>query len=173
MKALFLDRDGIINVKADGDYIKVASEFVFIDEILNVLKHAKTMGYLLIMVSNQQGVGKGLMTLKQLEDVNNFMQGQLKSRLGFALDELYVSTDLEGSGSKRRKPAPGMLIEAIKNNTLTPSQCWFIGDNLSDALAGRAAGVQTILIGDFPPTAATIVVESVLKFRDIMHLVLI
>ncbi|MBI2794114.1 MAG: HAD-IIIA family hydrolase [Ignavibacteria bacterium] len=173
MKALFLDRDGIINVKADGDYIKVASEFVFIDEILNVLKHAKEMGYLLIMVSNQQGVGKGLMTQNQLEDVNNFMQEQLRGRLGYALDELYVCTDLEGSGSTRRKPAPGMLIEAIENNVLTPSACWFIGDNLSDALAGRAAGVQTILIGEFPPTAATVVVESMLQFRTIMHRIFI
>lgn len=173
MKALFLDRDGIINVKVDGDYIKVPEEFVVIDEIFNVLKHAKKMGYLLIMVSNQQGVGKGLMTQNQLEDVNNFMQEQLRGRLGHALDELYVCTDLEGSGSQRRKPAPGMLIEAIENYALTPSSCWFLGDNLSDALAGRAAGVHTILIGDFPPTAATVVVASMLQLQNIMHQIII
>lgn len=173
MKALFLDRDGIINQKIDCDYVKTPDEFIFIDEIFSVLQHAKRMGYLLIMVSNQQGVGKGLMTMNQLEEVNSFMQRQIACRMGFTMDELYVCTDLEGSGSMRRKPAPGMLIEAIEKNTLIPSSSWFIGDDIRDSVAGRLAGVQTILIGNFPPTAATVVVGSLGSFHNIIHQILI
>lgn len=172
MKALFLDRDGIINQKIDGDYVKTPEEFIFNDEIFSVLQHAKRMGYLLILVSNQQGVGKGLMTMNQLEQINNYMQRQIADRLGFTMDELYVCTDLEGSGSIRRKPAPGMLMEAIEKNKLTPSYCWFIGDDVRDAVAGMLAGVQTILIGNFPPTAATVVVGSLGRFHNIMNQIL-
>ena len=160
MKALFLDRDGIINKRIVGGYVRTPNEFEFLEDIFPLMQLAKSCGYLLIMISNQQGVGKGLMTQHELDLLHTFMQDALQKRLGFALDALYVCTDLDGTDSPRRKPQPGMLMEAFTHHSINPATSWFIGDSKTDAQAGRAAGVHTILVGEFSPTDATIVVPD-------------
>jgi len=160
MKALFLDRDGIINTRIVGGYVSKPADFEFIDDILPVMSLAKARGYQLVMISNQQGVGKGLMTSEQLVAVHDYMQNSLRDRIGFSLDALYYCTDLDTTQSFRRKPQPGMLLEAIEDLFLDPRQCWFIGDSITDSQAGRAAAIQTILVGSFLPTDATLVVPT-------------
>lgn len=162
MKALFLDRDGIINRRIIGGYVRSIDEFELLDDILPILQRAHDRGYLLILITNQQGVGKGLMSREDLDAIHDHMQSLLKQRLGFGLDAVYVCTSLASDNDPRRKPQPGMLLEAIADHQLDPAQCWFLGDSLTDAQAGRAAGVKTILVGEFDAYAAE-VVESTLK----------
>ena len=160
-KALFLDRDGVINHRIIGGYVRNRDEFILHSEIVPLLRTARQMGYLLILISNQQGVGKGLMTLDELELVHQHMQSILAAELGsIGLDDIRFCTDLDSMNSARRKPAPGMILEAISEHNLDPEQCWFIGDSASDAQAGRAAGVHTVLIGEHPADSAEVIIPQ-------------
>lgn len=160
-KALFLDRDGVINRRIMGGYVRTPSEFVLLEEIVPLLRSARAAGYLLILISNQQGVGKGLMSTLDLDSVHSYMQDLLAAHLdGRGLDDIRVCTDLDSAQSTRRKPAPGMLLEAIKEFNLEPAACWFLGDAATDAQAGRSAGVKTALIGNFLPEEADVIIPD-------------
>lgn len=158
--ALFLDRDGIINVRIMDGYVRNTDEFILLADVLPILRAAHESGYLLVLITNQQGVGKGIMGQGDLDLVHGHMQVQLAERLGFGLDAIYVCTDLAGTGSTRRKPEPGMLLEAQRDLSVDLARSWFLGDSITDHQAGQAAGVRTILVGTFPPDAATIVVPT-------------
>ena len=146
-KALFLDRDGIINERIPNDYVKSPSEFKLIPESLTLFSWAKEHGYLTVIVTNQQGIGKGLMTEQDLANVHTYMCSLLAEH-GFTPDAIEFCGDLAGTNSPRRKPAPGMLLDASQKLDIDLSSSWMIGDSISDAQAGKHAGTQTILVGD-------------------------
>lgn len=160
-RALFLDRDGVINHRIVGGYITAPSEFRLDEGILPALRYAKDEGYLLVVITNQQGVGKGLMTSQDLDAVHAHMNQVLTSHLGFGVDRVYACMSLASMNDPRRKPSPGMLLEAIADLGIDPSDSWFVGDSITDAQAGRAASIRTILIGDYPKDAAEVVVPDV------------
>lgn len=160
MKALFLDRDGVINRRLPGEYVRTPAEFELLDDIVPILELAQRNNYHCIVISNQQGVGKGLMSWADLNHVTEYMQTLLQKKGLRALDAIYYCTDLDGTGSKHRKPEPGMILEAIAEHRLSPEECWFIGDSITDAQAGQAAGVHTALVGDFQATAADMVAQT-------------
>jgi len=160
-RALFLDRDGVINHRIVGGYITAPSEFRLDEGILSALRYAKDAGYLLVVITNQQGVGKGLMTSEDLDAVQAHMNQVLTSHIGFGVDRVYSCMSLASMNDPRRKPSPGMLLEAIDDMGIDPSESWFVGDSITDAQAGRAAAVRTILIGDYPKDAAEVVVPDV------------
>lgn len=149
-KAIFFDRDGIVNMRPVGDYIKSIDEFHFLPDFLEFLPIIKAKGYLAILISNQQGVGKGLMSESDLAFINEYMQNDLFIRLGINFDDTYYSTALAADNSPNRKPQPGMLLEAIKNWNIAPEESWMIGDSVNDILAGKNAGVKTIFITNEP-----------------------
>ena len=122
---------------------------VFIDAVFDLLKLVTRRGYIPIIVSNQQGVGKGLMTRQQLDDLTVFFQDELRRRCGVAFADVLYCTELESAQSLRRKPAPGMLFEAAAAADIVLAESWMIGDSISDVQAGRAAGTRTILVGDY------------------------
>lgn len=163
--ALFLDRDGVINRRLVGAYVRSPQDFELLDDVLPIMQAARERGMLLILITNQQGVGKGLMTDADLDAVHRHMQSLLHDRLGYELDAIYVCTDLDAVASPRRKPAPGMLLEAMAEHDIDASASWFLGDSITDAMAGRAAGIPTILVGDHPVTAAEIVVPNLADVR--------
>jgi len=148
-KAVFFDRDGIINKRLIGDYVKSPDEFILIEDILPIVDFAHNKSYLNIVITNQQGIGKKIMTVADLLNVHNYMHKLMVDRIGKTFDEIYYCPDLANSNSKRRKPEPGMLIEAIENWNIDPVQSWMIGDSISDIIAGKKAGVNTILLGHF------------------------
>ncbi|GBD06233.1 D-glycero-alpha-D-manno-heptose-1,7-bisphosphate 7-phosphatase [bacterium HR21] len=152
--AVFLDRDGIINWRIAGGYVRSPAEFHFLPDIFPFLQGIRQLGLLSIVVTNQQGVAKGLLSAEELERIHEHMQRELTARLGFGVDAILVCTDAAESGSPRRKPQPGMLLEALDRWQLAPHTCWMVGDTPSDVLAGRRAGVRTILVGcDTAPEA--------------------
>lgn len=155
MRALFLDRDGVINTRVVNAYVTTIKDFTLIPEILPILQFAHNSNCKIVVVTNQQGVGKGLMTESTLSEIHHHMQSLIKEYVGFFLDDIYYCTDLAASGSNRRKPAPGMIFEAAADHGIELEESILIGDSLTDAQAGAAAGLKTILIGQFPEQAAS------------------
>ncbi len=149
-KAIFFDRDGIVNVRPVGEYIKEIHEFRFLPDFFDFFVKIKEKGYLAILISNQQGVGKGLMGEDDLLFLNEFMQNELLIHTGVKFDDAYYCTALAEENSPRRKPEPGMLLEAIDDWDISPEQSWLIGDSPSDIIAGKRAGVKTIFVTNEP-----------------------
>jgi D-glycero-D-manno-heptose 1,7-bisphosphate phosphatase len=159
-KALFLDRDGVINTRLVGQYVRTPGEFELILDVVTILKLAKKRGYQLVLITNQQGIGKGLMSTRDLGLVHDHMQQCLQSAGAPAINAIYWCSDLDGSGSTHRKPAPGMLLDAMRDHNIEASASWFVGDSRSDAQAGRAAGVKTLLLGEFSTEEADIIAPT-------------
>ncbi len=146
-KAIFFDRDGVVNYRMVKDYVKRTEEFNFIPDFFSFFLEAKRNGYYAFLITNQQGIGKGVMTEDDLALVHGLMQMTLQEKTGFCFDEIYYCTDLAEMKSLRRKPNPGMLLEAISKWNIDVERSWMIGDRRSDILAGTRAGVRTLLIG--------------------------
>ncbi|MDC1068955.1 HAD-IIIA family hydrolase [Candidatus Kapabacteria bacterium] len=146
-KCIFFDRDGIVNRRIVGDYVKNINEFEFIPEFFQIIKTISPE-YSKIIITNQQGVGKKLMTLQDLHSVHNYMQINLLRKTYTSFDDILFCADLKESNSPRRKPNPGMLLEAIEKWEIDISNSYMIGDSKSDILAGERAGVKTIFISE-------------------------
>jgi histidinol-phosphate phosphatase family protein len=112
-KAVFFDRDGIVNVKLENDYVKSIDEFVFCENFFTLFKLIKQMNYLSILVTNQQCIAKGIITEPELITIHNFMQDEIYKNTQTKFDAIYFCPDLNGTRSKYRKPAAGMFKEAI------------------------------------------------------------
>ncbi|GAB5466696.1 MAG: hypothetical protein Kapaf2KO_21320 [Candidatus Kapaibacteriales bacterium] len=169
-KAILFDRDGIVNVRLIGDYVKNIKEFSFIPEFLEAFKIICKKGYKTFLITNQQGVGKGLMSESDLEVIHSFMQDELQKLTGFKFDGIYYCTDLANSGSKRRKPEPGMIYEAIEENKLSKEDLWFIGDSLTDVEAGVKAGIKTLLLSEKESDPRFIPTRKSPKLSDMIDL---
>lgn len=148
-KAVFFDRDGIVNKRIYCGYVTAIDEFIFLDDFFPLFEFVRNQGYLTVLVTNQQGVGKGLMTAADLDAIHEFMQQQLEQKTGGTFDAIYSCTDLASAQSFRRKPNPGMLLEAAEDLGINLAESWMIGDSTSDIQAGKSAGTKTILVGDF------------------------
>jgi histidinol-phosphate phosphatase family protein len=146
--AVFFDRDGIVNYKLEDDYVKNLDEFNIIPDFIHIFRTVKDMNFLAILVSNQQGIGKSLMSEKQLEEIHNFLQEYLNTKMGAKFDSIKYCTSLAEVNDYRRKPNPGMILEAIEEFDLDKKKCVIIGDSESDILAGKNAGISTILINN-------------------------
>lgn len=147
-QAVFFDRDGVINFRIYKYYISKYEEFALMQDFLALFDFLKDKGCLLIVITNQQGIGKGVMTESQLAEVHNGMQEELMSKFGRQFDDILFCPDLSHTGSRRRKPEPGMLLEAAEKWNIDLGMSWMIGDRKSDMKAGKRAGCNTILVGD-------------------------
>ena len=162
-KTVFFDRDGVVNFRIVKEYVRTRNQFHFIQDFIPFFTHIKRAGYGAILITNQQGVGKGLMTLEEINAVHNHMQQLLLEQTGYQFDDIFLCTDLATSNSFYRKPNPGMLLDAIAKWGIDPQQSLMIGDRSSDVIAGRRAGVSTILISN----RTEIVPEADYKFNNL------
>ncbi|MDB6175678.1 MAG: D-alpha,beta-D-heptose 1,7-bisphosphate phosphatase [Chthoniobacteraceae bacterium] len=139
--AVFLDRDGTLMEEVDycRDPARV-SLFAGVREALGRLKEA---GFFTVIVSNQSGIGRGRITMQEYEAVHARLLELIGEEL---IDAAYFCPDKPGDESLRRKPAPGMLLEAAREHALDLSRSWMIGDKAIDMQCGRNAGVQPILV---------------------------
>lgn len=144
--ALFLDRDGVINI--DHAYVYRPEEFEFIDGIFELCRAAQAMGYLLIVITNQAGIGRGYYTENDFHRLTEWMCGQFKHE-NITIDGVYFCPYHPEHGvgefkidSPLRKPAPGMLLQAAREHDIDFEKSVLIGDKESDIQAGEAAGVR-------------------------------
>lgn len=145
---LFLDRDGVINVRIIDGYVTKIEEFEFLPNVIEALKIFKEKFKYIIVATNQQGVGKGIMKFEDVETVHQFMAQQVADN-GGRIDKVYFCPHLKSVPDNYRKPSPKMAYFA-KNDfpDIDLSKSIMIGDMNSDIEFGKNAGMKTIFIGD-------------------------
>jgi D-glycero-D-manno-heptose 1,7-bisphosphate phosphatase len=143
-KAIFLDRDGVINV--ERGYTHRLEDFVILPDLMEVLKLLQTKGYLLIVVTNQSGIAKGLYKKEDVEILHNYLIEQLKIN-NITLSEIYYCVHHpDVSQCICRKPNSLFVEKALARFNIDPKKSYFIGDKIRDTEAGEKAGVKGILI---------------------------
>lgn len=159
-KAVFLDRDGVLN-RERGDYTWLLEDFQLNEGVPEALARLSEAGYLLIVISNQGGIGKGLYSKAEADYLHLQLQRRL-SVFGITLSEVYYCPHHPATGKCLcRKPAGLMLEKAIARYRLDPRKCFFIGDTDRDVEAGVAAGVTPVKIA--PNESIVPVAERILS----------
>ena len=144
--ALFLDRDGVINRRIPGDYVKNPSEFEFLKGVPEAIKIFNLYFSCVVVVTNQQGIGKGLFTEDQLKNVHLNMRLEL-ARKGALIHHVYFCPELENLKDNCRKPNPNMAIWAKRDfPTIDFSNAVMAGDSASDIEFAKNCGMQSVLI---------------------------
>jgi D-glycero-D-manno-heptose 1,7-bisphosphate phosphatase len=148
-RALFLDRDGVINV--DHGYVSRIEDVEFVDGIFELVAAARRCGFVIVVVTNQAGIGRGYYSESDFHCLMDWIRTQFERR-GGAIDAVYFCPfhPVHGIGAYRRdsdcrKPAPGMFLSAARDLAVDLASSVMIGDKPSDAEAARTAGVGTRL----------------------------
>jgi D-glycero-D-manno-heptose 1,7-bisphosphate phosphatase len=144
--AIFIDRDGVINRHRPNDYVLEWAQFDFIPGIIEGLRELYTLNLPMIVISNQAGVGNGLLDRSDLEDITARLQERL-SASGVPLTAYYYCPHKRDEGCQCRKPKPGMLRSAAEDFNIDLRRSLFIGDSSTDIQAALAAGCRPILFG--------------------------
>ena len=145
-KAIFLDRDGVINSDVGHYYIFRVEDFLINKGIIKSLKRFQKAGYLLFIVSNQGGVAKGIYSCEDVDKVHDYLKSQLKEN-GIHLQEIYYCPHHESvARCECRKPSPYMINQAIEKYNIDMNTSFLIGDSKRDIEAAEAAGVKGIKI---------------------------
>ncbi|PKF61833.1 D-glycero-beta-D-manno-heptose-1,7-bisphosphate 7-phosphatase [Psychromonas sp. psych-6C06] len=146
-RAIFLDRDGVINV--DNGYVSVVDDFEFIDGVIEALQRLKDKGYLIVVITNQSGIARGYFTEEQFHTLTEWMDWSLVDR-GVELDGIYYCPHHAEYGIGKykmdcecRKPKAGMINEAVQELNIDITQSILVGDKVSDIQAGLVAGITT------------------------------
>ena len=148
-RVVFLDRDGVINEPPGAaGYVLRWEAFRFRAGALSMLAELATMGYRLVVITNQQGVGKGLIDPGELERIHANMSAEIE-RHGARIDGIFTCPHLEAEGCDCRKPKPGLIYDALEElgYEVDLDGSWFIGDSATDIQAGTAAGLRTLFVG--------------------------
>jgi D-glycero-D-manno-heptose 1,7-bisphosphate phosphatase len=142
-KALFLDRDGTINV--EKNYVYKIEDFEFREGIFNLVKAYFTQGYLIFVVTNQSGIARGFYSEEEYQLLTRWMVERFRDE-GIEITKVYHCPhhpDITGP-CRCRKPEPGMLLDAIREFSLDAAKCALIGDHERDLEAGRRAGIRNL-----------------------------
>lgn len=143
-RAIFLDRDGVINRNRD-DYVKDWSEFEFEERSLDGLILLAKTDFLVIVTSNQSAVGRKLLSIAQLEEIHRQMCASVYD-VGGRIDRIFYCPHRPEDNCECRKPRPGMLYQARDEMFVDLSQSYFVGDSIVDLAAGSAVGCTTVLV---------------------------
>ena len=141
--ANFFDRDGVVNLRIVGDYVRSPAELHLLPDICFALQETRKQGRLAILITNQQGIGRQLFSEKDLERVHLRLQNRLFATCGTNFDHIYVCPHLAEANCDCRKPKPGMLLQAKADLDVNLEKSWLIGDSTSDIAAGKSAGTKT------------------------------
>ena len=145
-KHVILDRDGVLNREAPAaGYVLEPTEFFWLPGALEGLAMLRRAGLYLSVATNQSGVGRGLMTLAQLEAVHGHMMSQA-ARHGAALDAVLFCPHAPEEGCECRKPAPGLIREALLRSGFSAADSVVVGDDQRDLEAAARAGVKAVLV---------------------------
>jgi len=176
-RALFLDRDGVINI--DRGYVHLPGQCQFIDGIFDMVRAFADAGYLIVIATNQAGIGRGLYGEDDFQSFMAWMKARFRDE-GIEIAAVYHCPDhpTAGIGPYRRenpwrKPGPGMILQAAKDLDLDLAASWLVGDKLSDMEAAEAAGVgmPVLLDGQIPkdyPTRSFRQAGSLTEIRELL-----
>jgi len=171
-RAIFLDRDGVINV--DHGYVHKIEDFEFIPRTVEALKRLAQEDYKLIITTNQSGIAREYYTEEQMHEVHEWMCKRLAEE-GVIIDQIYYCKHhpkITGE-CECRKPKPGMLLRAAEDFGLSLSESWMIGDKDKDVFAGREANTKTIKLGGPMLADAKVAAHhEVADLREAVHVIL-
>ncbi|NMC41587.1 MAG: HAD family hydrolase [Bacteroidales bacterium] len=162
-KAIFLDRDGVINAKGEGYYIYRKEDFKLNDGVISALSWFISKGYILIVITNQVGIAKGLYTRQDVEELHEYMADLLKIHGVFLTAIYYCPHHPDIEPCECRKPGTLLFEEAIKKYFINRSESWMIGDSDSDIEAARRAGLKSFRIPTNGNMMELIVKKGIIK----------
>lgn len=140
--AFFFDRDGVVNRSPGAGYVLRREDFHLSEGIAETLAFLKSRGFVLVLVTSQQGVGKGLMTQAELDAIHESMQAELERRGGAKFDAIHACTCLDSDPACTcRKPSPEMIVRAAAEQGLNLATSWLVGDHDRDIRMALNAGV--------------------------------
>jgi len=140
---IFLDRDGTLN--PDPGYISSLNDFAFYDFTIPALKKISKAGNRFCIVTNQSGIDRGLIKKNKLNEIHDFIKKEFRKN-GIPLLGIYTCHDHPSQATERRKPGPGMFLEAESEHNLNLLDCLIIGDSAADMGAGEMLGMDTMLV---------------------------
>ena len=142
-RAVFLDRDGTLI--EDKDYLSRPEEIVIYPGVPQALRRLSRIGFKLVIVTNQSGVGRGYFTLADVENVHRHLLEEFQ-RSGVRIDKIYVAPEAPDQASRGRKPSPQFLFDARDELAINLARSYMIGDKLIDLACGWNAGVKRALL---------------------------
>lgn len=140
-KALFLDRDGVINV--DYGHVYKIEEFDLYDEIFNICRKYQSLGYLIIVISNQAGIAKGYYTNEDLIKIDKYMKDVFEKN-GIRITDSFYCPHKDEDNCNCRKPKPGLILMAKEKYDIDLEESILIGDKMSDLRAGYVSGIKNL-----------------------------
>ena len=146
LDTLFLDRDGVINRKIEARYIRNSNEFEFIQGALDSISKLTKLFKRILIVTNQQGIGKNIMTVDDLNLLHSFMTSEIE-KLNGKIDKIYFCPHLVSENCNCRKPNPGLIKQAIADfPEIDRDNSYLIGDSDSDIEAGNRMNLNTVKV---------------------------
>lgn len=146
---VLLDRDGIINRRIPLGYVTSWNQFIFLPGVLEGLRRLTGAGISTVVVSNQAGVGKGVMPRSALDRITRRFVHKVRAH-GGSIAGVYYCPHRKEEHCKCRKPQPGLLIQAQRHYHFNFAETWLIGDSISDLIAAERAGCRAILVSGNP-----------------------
>lgn len=172
-RCIFFDRDGVVNVSPGKGYVLSWEQFKFTPGIQEVLRSARAMNWQTVLITSQRGVGKGLMSAADLDNIHAQMQGQLQLS-NATFDAIYAYTETTDCPHSP-KPDPEMLLTASRKLGIDLAQSWVIGDSDRDIVMGRNAGLKgciRFLSDKTPEVEADYTVSDTLALRELFKQIL-
>ena len=143
--AVFLDRDGVINKKKpEGEYVLSVEDFEILPGVAEAINLLNRKGYIVIVVTNQRGVARGLLSHEKLTEIHEYLMREI-SKKGAYINGIYACTHDKGQ-CDCRKPKPGLITKALEEHLIDIQNSYMIGDAVSDMEAGREAGAKCIFL---------------------------
>jgi len=145
IRAVFLDRDGTLNVN-QPPYLHKIEDFKLTPLAIPALKKLSKTDYKIIIITNQSGIGRGYFKEKDLKKLHQWMEESFKKK-GVRIDKIYYCPHIPGDNCSCRKPKTGLPLQAVKDFNISLSKSWLIGDDVRDILMGRNINIKTIFLG--------------------------
>jgi len=172
IKVIFLDRDGVINEEVG--YLHKIKDFKFINGVMDSCNYFLSLGYQIIVVTNQSGIGRGLYKEEDFQIVNEWMLGKFEQQ-GVSILDVFFCPHGPNDNCYCRKPKPGLFTDAMEKYDIDMKKSWMIGDKEADIEAANNAGIiQTILVKsghkiNEEKTSATFILDSILNAQSILR----